>query len=162
MMRRSAMPLRVGKVSRSSSPKDSRRPISVSLPRRTRSRVRMGLAMRPDWAAVEASDQRGQHARAHGLAALVDDDNRVLIAQRPPGKSMAGLWEFPGGKVGEGETPEAAPGEFAPMPALAGDIALDRVTYRTDERASPVLREADLSKHLGNGQDEEKPESEMG
>lgn len=41
-------------------------------------------------------------------AALVDADNRVLIAERPAGKSMAGLWEFPGGKVGEGETPEAA------------------------------------------------------
>ncbi len=41
-------------------------------------------------------------------AALVDPDNRVLIAQRPPGKSMAGLWEFPGGKVAPGETPEAA------------------------------------------------------
>jgi 8-oxo-dGTP diphosphatase len=41
-------------------------------------------------------------------AALVDRDNRVLITQRPPGKPMAGLWEFPGGKVGEGETPEAA------------------------------------------------------
>jgi 8-oxo-dGTP diphosphatase len=41
-------------------------------------------------------------------AALVDRDNRVLIAQRPPGKSMAGLWEFPGGKVAPGETPEAA------------------------------------------------------
>ena len=40
--------------------------------------------------------------------ALVDIDGRVLIAQRPPGKSMAGLWEFPGGKVHEGETPEAA------------------------------------------------------
>lgn len=40
--------------------------------------------------------------------ALVDDDNRVLIAQRPEGKSMAGLWEFPGGKVEIGETPEAA------------------------------------------------------
>ncbi|MCR9212969.1 MAG: 8-oxo-dGTP diphosphatase MutT [Proteobacteria bacterium] len=40
--------------------------------------------------------------------ALIDDDNRVLIAQRPEGKSMAGLWEFPGGKVEEGETPEAA------------------------------------------------------
>ncbi len=40
--------------------------------------------------------------------ALVDIDGRVLIAQRPPGKSMAGLWEFPGGKVNEGETPEAA------------------------------------------------------
>ena len=40
--------------------------------------------------------------------ALVDDDNRVLIAQRPEGKSMAGLWEFPGGKVEAGETPEDA------------------------------------------------------
>ena len=40
--------------------------------------------------------------------ALVDADGRVLIARRPPGKSMAGLWEFPGGKVHEGETPEAA------------------------------------------------------
>ena len=40
--------------------------------------------------------------------ALVDDDNRVLIARRPPGKPMAGLWEFPGGKVKPGETPEAA------------------------------------------------------
>ncbi|MEF2071427.1 8-oxo-dGTP diphosphatase MutT [Consotaella aegiceratis] len=39
--------------------------------------------------------------------ALVDADNRVLIAQRPPGKTLAGLWEFPGGKVEEGETPEA-------------------------------------------------------
>jgi 8-oxo-dGTP diphosphatase len=40
--------------------------------------------------------------------ALVDADGRVLIAQRPPGKSMAGLWEFPGGKVRAGETPEMA------------------------------------------------------
>jgi 8-oxo-dGTP diphosphatase len=40
--------------------------------------------------------------------ALVDVDGRVLIAQRPEGKAMAGLWEFPGGKVEPGETPEAA------------------------------------------------------
>jgi 8-oxo-dGTP diphosphatase len=40
--------------------------------------------------------------------ALIDPDGRVLLAQRPEGKSMAGLWEFPGGKVEEGETPEAA------------------------------------------------------
>lgn len=38
--------------------------------------------------------------------ALVDADGRVLIAQRPPGKTLAGLWEFPGGKVEPGETPE--------------------------------------------------------
>ena len=38
--------------------------------------------------------------------ALVDADGRVLIAQRPEGKSMAGLWEFPGGKVENGERPE--------------------------------------------------------
>jgi 8-oxo-dGTP diphosphatase len=40
--------------------------------------------------------------------ALVDTDARVLIAQRPAGRLMAGLWEFPGGKVQPGETPEAA------------------------------------------------------
>ena len=40
--------------------------------------------------------------------ALIDADGRVLIAQRPEGKSMAGLWEFPGGKVEPGETPEDA------------------------------------------------------
>ncbi|MCV2876093.1 8-oxo-dGTP diphosphatase MutT [Rhodobacteraceae bacterium XHP0102] len=41
-------------------------------------------------------------------AALIDGEGRVLLAQRPAGKSMAGLWEFPGGKVEEGETPESA------------------------------------------------------
>ncbi|MCU0802304.1 MAG: 8-oxo-dGTP diphosphatase MutT [Rhodobacteraceae bacterium] len=40
--------------------------------------------------------------------ALIDADGRVLLAQRPPGKSLAGLWEFPGGKVEPGEVPEAA------------------------------------------------------
>ena len=40
--------------------------------------------------------------------ALVDPDGRVLIAKRPEGKSLAGLWEFPGGKVEAGERPEAA------------------------------------------------------
>ena len=40
--------------------------------------------------------------------ALVDADGRVLLAQRPEGKSMAGLWEFPGGKIEPGETPETA------------------------------------------------------
>lgn len=40
--------------------------------------------------------------------ALIDADGRVLIAQRPAGKAMPGLWEFPGGKIEPGETPEAA------------------------------------------------------
>jgi len=41
-------------------------------------------------------------------AALVDADGRVLVAERPPGASFAGLWEFPGGKLEAGESPEAA------------------------------------------------------
>lgn len=40
--------------------------------------------------------------------ALIDADDRILLAQRPEGKTMAGLWEFPGGKIDPGETPEAA------------------------------------------------------
>jgi 8-oxo-dGTP diphosphatase len=40
--------------------------------------------------------------------ALVDSDGRVLVAQRPEGKQFAGLWEFPGGKIEAGETPEAS------------------------------------------------------
>jgi 8-oxo-dGTP diphosphatase len=46
------------------------------------------------------------HLLLVAACALVDSDNRVLIAQRPEGKAMAGLWEFPGGKVEHGETPE--------------------------------------------------------
>lgn len=41
-------------------------------------------------------------------AALTDDAGRILLAQRPEGKQLAGLWEFPGGKIDPGETPEAA------------------------------------------------------
>lgn len=40
--------------------------------------------------------------------ALLDIDNRVLLSRRPEGKHMAGLWEFPGGKIHDGETPEVA------------------------------------------------------
>ncbi len=52
--------------------------------------------------------------------ALVDIDGRVLLARRPPGKSMAGLWEFPGGKVQDGETPE-----FALIRELREELAID-------------------------------------
>jgi 8-oxo-dGTP diphosphatase len=52
--------------------------------------------------------------------ALVDADGRVLLARRPPGKPMAGLWEFPGGKVNAGETPEAAL-----IRELAEELAID-------------------------------------
>ena len=53
-------------------------------------------------------------------AALVDADGRVLLARRPPGAVMAGLWEFPGGKVNAGETPEAAL-----VRELAEELAID-------------------------------------
>nr|WP_272490833.1 (deoxy)nucleoside triphosphate pyrophosphohydrolase [Mesobacterium pallidum] len=65
--------------------------------------------MRPDpWLHL---DQRGLPVVKSVLVsavALIDRDGRVLLAQRPEGKSMAGLWEFPGGKVEPGETPEEA------------------------------------------------------
>ena len=65
--------------------------------------VRCTLA-RADWAARRAAAPTILVA----AVALVDKDGRVLLAQRPPGKAMAGLWEFPGGKVDPGETPDAA------------------------------------------------------
>lgn len=52
--------------------------------------------------------------------ALVDRDGRILLAQRPEGKSMAGLWEFPGGKVNEGEAPE-----FALMRELEEELGIE-------------------------------------
>jgi 8-oxo-dGTP diphosphatase len=56
---------------------------------------------------VEA-DMNGVRIVVVAACALVDVDGRVLVAQRPEGKTMAGLWEFPGGKVDDGERPEAA------------------------------------------------------
>ena len=56
-------------------------------------------------------------------AAIVDADGRVLLAQRPPGKSMAGLWEFPGGKIEQGETPEDAL-----IRELGEELGIDTVT----------------------------------
>jgi 8-oxo-dGTP diphosphatase len=59
--------------------------------------------------------------------ALVDADGRVLIAQRPAGRSMAGLWEFPGGKVEQGERPE------------------DSLIRELNEELSIIVREACLA-----------------
>ncbi len=66
----------------------------------------------PDPACLEAGARQGRAVSRPitlvAAVALVDADGRVLLARRPEGKSMAGLWEFPGGKVADGETPEAA------------------------------------------------------
>ncbi len=60
-----------------------------------------------DAAAADTADRQLETVLVAAVA-LVDTDGRVLLAQRPEGKSMAGLWEFPGGKVEDGETPEVA------------------------------------------------------
>jgi 8-oxo-dGTP diphosphatase len=57
---------------------------------------------------MEPKDMTGKPVVLVAAAALVDVDGRVLLAQRPAGKAMAGLWEFPGGKVEAGERPELA------------------------------------------------------
>ncbi len=65
----------------------------------------------PDRGCLDAARHRPVRALPVVLVsavALLDADGRVLMARRPAGKSMAGLWEFPGGKVHDGETPEAA------------------------------------------------------
>ena|ERR1043166_4030822 len=51
---------------------------------------------------------KGQQLVLVAAAAIIDADGRVLISRRPEGKTMAGLWEFPGGKIAERETPESA------------------------------------------------------
>lgn len=75
--------------------------------------VRVSRLDRADWKNVPpqkspAGEAAPRRTLLVSAVALVDGDGRVLLAQRPPGKPMAGLWEFPGGKVDPGETPEAA------------------------------------------------------
>jgi len=59
---------------------------------------------RTDWLAMRAE----RRILLVAAAALIDADGRVLLARRPPGKAMAGQWEFPGGKLAPGESPEQA------------------------------------------------------
>ena len=93
-------------------------------------------------------------------AALIDQRGRVLVQQRPPGKPMPGLWEFPGGKIDDGESPEQAlvreldeelgitvdparllPGPFASEPSADCNLLL--VLYLCREwRGTPVARHA--------------------
>jgi 8-oxo-dGTP diphosphatase len=56
---------------------------------------------------VTGAAQNGRRLLLVAACALVDADGRVLMCQRPEGKQLAGLWEFPGGKLEPGETPEA-------------------------------------------------------
>ncbi|MGB8839577.1 MAG: (deoxy)nucleoside triphosphate pyrophosphohydrolase [Aliidongia sp.] len=58
--------------------------------------------------AAIAADGGSRRLVLVAAVALIDTDGRVLLASRPPGKAMTGLWEFPGGKIEPGETPEAA------------------------------------------------------
>jgi len=78
--------------------------------------IRLYALTRAEWAARQASKPTVLVV----AVALVDADGRVLIARRPEGKAMAGLWEFPGGKVKPGELPEAAA-----VRELAEELALD-------------------------------------
>ncbi len=75
----------------------------------------------PDPSCLEAEARPGSSpVLVVAAVALIDADGRVLLAKRPEGKDMAGLWEFPGGKLREGETPEAAL-----VRELAEELSLD-------------------------------------
>jgi len=88
----------------------------------------LGPSLEGCWQAAERQISVGKGKGGEGAkplllvaaAALVDIDGRVLLARRPEGKAMAGLWEFPGGKIKPGETPETAL-----VRELAEELAID-------------------------------------
>ena len=69
-------------------------------------------------------------------AALVDGDGRVLLAQRPEGKSLAGLWEFPGGKLEPGESPETA---------LVRELDEEQFSTRGSQLEQRLIRDNNIS-----------------
>jgi 8-oxo-dGTP diphosphatase len=75
---------------------------------RARTENRLALFLDALYVRARSPTLKGQAVKVVSVAAcaLIDADGRVLLAQRPEGKSMAGLWEFPGGKIETGETPE--------------------------------------------------------
>ncbi|MCA3387074.1 MAG: 8-oxo-dGTP diphosphatase MutT [Roseomonas sp.] len=77
------------------------------MPVRLFAATRMDIAVEAA-APVEAAPATGKPTLLVAAVALIDSENRVLLARRPEGKPLAGLWEFPGGKVAPGETPEEA------------------------------------------------------
>jgi 8-oxo-dGTP diphosphatase len=77
------------------------------MPVRLFTATRMDIAVEAA-APVEAAPASGKPTLLVAAVALIDSENRVLLARRPEGKPLAGLWEFPGGKVAPGETPEEA------------------------------------------------------
>jgi len=78
-----------------------------AMPVRLFSATRMDITVEAP-APVEAAPASGKPTLLVAAVALIDGEGRVLLARRPEGKPLAGLWEFPGGKVAPGETPEEA------------------------------------------------------
>lgn len=69
----------------------------------------VGLDLLDGYSRIDLDPASPMNSLLHVVAAVIHDDRgRVLLAQRPPGKPHAGYWEFPGGKVESGESPQAA------------------------------------------------------